>query len=190
MESEPPISDPPKRQTRWLQFSLRSLILVNLIGGVLSGRLGRLIEEKYDKERAIEEQQKAWDESHAIAAAISRQLGVQAMACTQLQPPDYVYVEIHAGSANDETLKQLSTMPRIGSLNVYGGQFTDAGVRHLTKLMGLQYLRLRAKNVTDAGSPYLAQMLKLRRLDLRTTSVTDAGVSEIQRALPNCEIIH
>lgn len=190
MQAEPPISDPPKRKRRWLQFSLRSLIIVILIGGVGSGRLARLIEEKYDKQRAIEELQKAWYESHAIAAAIGRQLGVQAMACSQLQPPDYVYVEIHGGSANDETLKQLSTMPRIGSLNVFGGQFTDAGVRHLTRLMGLQHLRLRAKNVTDAGLPYLAQMSKLRRLDLRSTSVTDAGVSEIQKSLPNCEIIH
>ena len=145
MEAEPPKTEPPKRKRRWFQFTLRTLIILTLIGGVVSGRLGRLIEEKYDKERATEEQQKAWDESHAIAAAISRQLGVQAMACTQLLPPDYVYVEIHASSANDETFKQLSTMPRIGSLNVFGGQFTDAGIRHLTKLKGLQYLRLRAR---------------------------------------------
>ena len=44
--------------------------------------------------------------------------------------------------------------------------------------------------MTDTGLPYVAEMLKLRRLDLRSTSVTDAGVSEIQKALPNCEIIH
>lgn len=174
---------------RWLQFSLRSLILFTLIGGVASGRLGRMIEEKYDKDRAIEEQRKAWDESHTIAAAINQQLGVSAMACSQLKPPDYVYVTVHAPSTTDETLKRLSETPRIGSLHVYGGSVTDSGVRHLAKLTGLQYLSLRAKNVTDAALPRLAGMSKLRRLDLKSANVTDAGVSELQKALPNCEII-
>ena len=139
------------------------------------------LEEKYDKERAIEEQRKAWDESHTIAAAISQQPGISAMACSQLKPPDYVYVTVHAPSATDETLKRLSETPRIGSLHVYGGSVTDSGVRHLAKLTRLQYLSIRAKNVTDGALPHLAGMSKLRRLDLKSANVTDAGVSELQK---------
>ena len=41
MQTEPTKTDPPKRKRRWFQFSLRTLIIVTLIGGVVSGRLRR-----------------------------------------------------------------------------------------------------------------------------------------------------
>jgi Leucine-rich repeat (LRR) protein len=188
MEAEPPKADPPKRKRRWFQFRLRTLLVGTLIVGLASGRLGKTIEEKYNKQREVEEQRKSWDEAHTIAATIKRQLGVSAMACSQLSSPAYVWVSVDPQQATDATLERLGTVPQIGSLTVSGGQITDTSLRHLSNLTGLQRLVLHTKHVTDAGLPHLMGMTKLRKLDLKSPKVTDAGVNELQKALPNCEI--
>jgi hypothetical protein len=189
MESEPSNSDLPKRRRRWFQFSLRTLLVFTLIVGFLFGRLGRTIEEKYDKQREVEEQKKSWDEARTIAATIKRQLGVSSMACSQLSPPAYVWVSVNSQHATDATLERLGTIPRIGSLIVSGGQITDAGLRHLSNFTELQRLVLHTKLVTDAGLPHLMGMTKLRNLDLKSARVTEAGVNKLQKALPNCDIL-
>jgi hypothetical protein len=182
----------PKGRRRWLQFSLRSLIFVTLIGGVASGRLGRFIEEKIEesneKERLLAEQRKAWEESHKTAATLSQWPGVMAMVCSQLRAPNDVYVEISYPSATDDTLLRLVGLRQIGSLHVRGSQVTDAGVRHLASLTGLQHLMIHSKKVTDASLAHLHGLTNLRGLDLKSTSVTDAGVNELRKALPNCDI--
>jgi hypothetical protein len=43
--------------------------------------------------------------------------------------------------------------------------------------------------VTDAGLKELAGLKSLQSLDLSRTKVTDAGLKELQKALPDCEIV-
>ncbi len=50
-------------------------------------------------------------------------------------------------------------------------------------------LRIGGPNVTDVGLVHLKGLRSLRSLDLSGTKVTDAGVADLQRALPNLEII-
>jgi len=178
----------PKPKRRWLQFSLRSLILFTLIGGVASGRLGRMVEEKYDKARAIEEQRKAWDESGLIAAKIKGQLGYSAMACPQLRPPNYVWVSTCGHPTDEAGLDRLAAMPRVGSLNLIGNQITDSDLRRFENMTSLQTLVLHSKAVTDAALSSLKRLPNLRKLNLASTNVSDAAMSELQKALPNCEI--
>ena len=69
-------------------------------------------------------------------------------------------------------------------------QITDAGLVHLAGMTNLQDLYLTDTQVTDAGLVHLAGMTNLGILFLDETQVTDAGVAELQKALPNCGIIH
>jgi len=43
--------------------------------------------------------------------------------------------------------------------------------------------------ITDAGLVHLKDLTNLEYLDLRETPITDSGVAELQKAVPNCEII-
>jgi len=44
--------------------------------------------------------------------------------------------------------------------------------------------------VTDAHVVHLKGLTSLQSLYLGNTQVTDAGVNELQKALPNCQIVH
>jgi hypothetical protein len=46
MQTEPPKADQPKRKRRWLQFSLRLLLIGTVVVAVAAGWLGRSIERK------------------------------------------------------------------------------------------------------------------------------------------------
>ena len=68
---------------------------------------------------------------------------------------------------------------------------TDAGLKELAALKGLQSLLIsNCPGVTDAGLKELAALKGLQTLNLVLTKVTAAGVAELQKALPDCKIIH
>ena len=53
----------------------------------------------------------------------------------------------------------------------------------------LGVLHLGDTQVSDAGLAGLGGLTELRVLSLCNTQITDAGIAEVQKALPNCEII-
>jgi hypothetical protein len=57
-------------------------------------------------------------------------------------------------------------------------------------LTNLRELYLHSTNISDAGLGHLKSLNQLERVDLAETGVTAAGVNELQKALPNCLIIH
>ena len=67
---------------------------------------------------------------------------------------------------------------------------TDVGLAHLTGLANLQTLVLTQTKVTDAGLAHLKGLTNLQDLWLGNTKVTEAGVNKLQKALPNCQIVH
>ena len=72
----------------------------------------------------------------------------------------------------------------------YITQLTDAGLAHLKGLTNLQTLDLKGTQVSDAGLTHLKLLTNLQTLWLLGTQVSVAGVQELQKALPNCRIIH
>lgn len=66
---------------------------------------------------------------------------------------------------------------------------TDARLEDMvTRLTLVTDLRLTNKHVTDKGIEHLKGLSQLQVLSLDNTQVTDKGVSELQQALPKCEI--
>ncbi|MEK6233296.1 MAG: hypothetical protein N2C14_01140, partial [Planctomycetales bacterium] len=51
-------------------------------------------------------------------------------------------------------------------------------------------LHLFDTQVTDAGLVHFRELKQLQELNLYGTQVTDEGVAELQKALPDCVIIH
>ena len=80
-------------------------------------------------------------------------------------------------------------MAGLEALSISGVPITDAGLRSLSDLPKLRAIGFRDLSISDAGLVHFRDMDSLTRLVLIRTNVTAAGVHELQKALPNCEIV-
>ncbi len=56
-------------------------------------------------------------------------------------------------------------------------------------LANLKTLYLTGTQITDTGLVHLKGLTGLKTLHLRRAQITDAGFAELQKALPNCQVI-
>ena len=89
----------------------------------------------------------------------------------------------------DAGLMHLKGLTRLSSLDLKGTPVTDAGLAHLKGLTKLSVLDLERTQITDAGLADLNGLTKLRSIDLTGTQVTQSGVQELQKVLPNAQIL-
>ena len=90
---------------------------------------------------------------------------------------------------SDAGLAHLKGLTNLKSLQLSGTQVTDAGLAHLKGMTNLSALTLGGTQVTDAGLAHLNGLTKLRAIDLTGTQVTQSGVQELQKVLPNAQIL-
>jgi Leucine-rich repeat (LRR) protein len=90
----------------------------------------------------------------------------------------------------DAGLEHLNGLIKLQRLDLSGTQITDAGLEHLKGLKQLQLLNLVNTHITDAGLEHLQGLTQLKYVHLAATQVTDAGVAKLQKALPDCYIVH
>jgi hypothetical protein len=89
----------------------------------------------------------------------------------------------------DRDLVRLHGLATLIVLDLSESRVTDKGLARLKGLTSLEYLDLRDTLVTDKGLQVLKGLTALRLLDLTNTKVTDAGVKELQKALPELEVV-
>ena len=99
-------------------------------------------------------------------------------------------VNVAGTKVNDAGLESLKCLPHLQILDLGSTQITDAGLEHLQGSSQLQVLLLSETKVTDAGLKYLDGLSQLRQVSVNGTAVTGKGVMKLQRALPNCLVIH
>ena len=90
----------------------------------------------------------------------------------------------------DEGLEHLEGLGSLRVLALSNTQITDAGLKHLEGLTNLTALELANTQVSYAGLKHLEGLTSLEYLNLTGTQVTLEGVEKLQEALPNCEIIY
>jgi len=91
-------------------------------------------------------------------------------------------VEVSAGSpADDELLRELSTLPKLRLLNVDSTtRVTPAGLAHIAAMPALESLNLYDLGVTDDDLRHIAKQTGLRELSLAENSVTDVGLERLK----------
>ena len=100
-------------------------------------------------------------------------------------------VYLAATQFDDVGMMNFIVLTEVERLDLTGTHITDAGLAHLKSLAKLRLLYLNGTQVTDDGLSHLMGPTNLRWLFLPGAGqVTDARVKELQKALPNCEIIH
>jgi len=89
----------------------------------------------------------------------------------------------------DQGLSHVGRLIDLRTLDLNHTQITDDGAARLAQRESLEDLDLRGTKVTDEAVPHLKHLSNLERLDLRDTQFTSAGVEQLQKALPNCEVL-
>lgn len=86
-------------------------------------------------------------------------------------------------------LKSLQGLKQLTSLSLSHTAITDEGLEHLGHLNSLSGLSLSDTSVTDAGLQKLKGLKQLKNLVILRTLVTPQGIAELQKSLPECQII-
>ena len=195
-----------KRPRRWLQFSMRTLLVAMTLLAIALGWVAYEREQTRQRREGIERLE-------GLATRSIRSGGSQPawseclFGADPLANWDEIYMRFDEFS--DEQSEWLKGMSQITGLGLTGTELTDAGlpnIRGLTKLVSLhlaetrvsdaglihlrglanlEYLDLGGTHITDAGLENLYELKHLRRVWIDDTSVTPAGVEKLERALPN-----
>jgi hypothetical protein len=179
---------------RWLQYSLRTILIAVSITCVALAIIGHHYRTRRAAVRAIDElgggysihlQGPAWlrklvDDDKYFYNLRRISLGRPDSPCKAERP------------FNDEELAAV-----IDHINVFrgprmldfqGSPITDEGLRHLQRVRDLEILWLDSTPITDAGLLHLASISTLKQIQLTGSKVTDEGVAKLQRSLPNCHV--
>ena len=204
-----------RRQRRWYQYSLRTLLLFVLLVSIGMSWLGVKLHRAREQKEAVEAIRKAggevsYDYQSDYASAEPRVpkwaralLGdgfffdvLQAGASgTKFGDDEAVYLRrltnlewlsLRATRITDAGLEHLEGLARLEELYLSRTNITDAGLEHLKRLTNLTWLNLSDTQVTDAGLEHLKGLTSLQWLDLSDTQVSDAGLEHLQ-GLSNLE---
>lgn len=172
---------------RWLQFSIRTLLVLVTL---LCVALGLWCVPAERQRRAVTAIEKLGGEVAYAKPAASETFPVPLLR-RWLPPVYFDEVEgLYLGDTQvtDAGLARLQGLTGLEILFLDNTPVTDAGLARLQGLTTLRLLSLGDTQVTDAGLAHAQGLTGLRLLFLDNTQVTDAGLAELHKALPNCEI--
>jgi len=159
----------PRDKPRRFQFSLRSLLIFTVLCGIMSAGVAKRIERKRRELDAVMAIRKVggsvrYDYQSDKAAA----------------PPGPKWLRNMLGE---------NIFSEVDSVDIFGNGASDSDLEHVAALTRLKMLHVWGARVTDAGVKHLKGLTQLQVLFLDGTNVSNAAVDDIQKALPNCEII-
>jgi hypothetical protein len=183
----------PASRRRWFRISVRALLLLVLLIGCWLGWMVRAARIQHEAVEAIQEAggrimyDWEWEndfpmknEGPRVPKWLVDRLGIDYFGAV-------VYVEFNVFDTY-VMVKGKDAGFDAARLQSYRRRF-DAALAQVGRLRRLEELKLSSSEVTDAGLKHLMGLTALKKLELGSTQVTDAGVQELQRALPNLEIV-
>ena len=173
----------PKRKWRWLQFNLRTLLVLMLVVGA---GLGWVAYERRKNARLQAD------------IEVLESLGCEVDGPAHPMPFDWVFnrnprivtelFPTNSSAITDARLVHLKGLTSLGVLSLADTAITDAGLKHLKGLTNLTSLSLVGTAITGAGLEHLKDLPSLSYLGLADTAITDAGLEQL-RGLTNLEYL-
>ena len=194
------MTDKPKPKRRWLQFSLRTMMLVVTVFCIWMGFYVKQVREQRIAIEAILEldgsisyydYEDGYLTTRSYVPAWLRQFfgedyfsSVVEVGLTDLN----VYHKVRAGlpvrsddiAITDADLAHVKRLTKIRRLSLSYAQISDAGLAELRDLTTLRFLDLQSSRITDGGLVHLTHLTKLKFLGLGHTEVTDAGLEKLK----------
>ena len=194
MQTDAPKINPPKRKRRWLQFSLRSLLIFTTICAMACGWLAKRIEMKRKEREAFCHFAPGVAYDYQIDSSSERKIDRNA------EPPGpkwlrqvlgdnffgkVVRVDIQGGhkigqQITDADMKFLADLPDLESVDFWHQPVTDKGVAYIATLPQLRTLLLDGTGITDVGVERLKELTELQTLGLSSTQISDAGLVSLK----------
>ena len=161
----------PKRQRRWLRYSLIALLAVVVVVGIAATWIGRTMQ--------------AWAQRTAMMGTIVN-AGGRVRLDMKIDESGNPIAE--ARSHGSAWLKPWMDSDDLGSNIVEAQVPSDEALNGIDCLRNLRILVLSSDRITNAGLQHVKRLTHLKTLCLSGTKITDQGVAELQKALPNCRI--
>jgi Leucine-rich repeat (LRR) protein len=166
------LDKPPKRR-RWLQFRLRTLLLLTTVVCVALGWLNH-------ERRSIAARREAMEKMGAQLEDVGPQPEWRVWLLGD-DSPRYAQtislMHLSVSSADVVHFEGLSVLQR---LSLGGTHVTDSGVERLAGLTQLKTLILYDTSISDAGLAHLEKLRKVEQLSLAGTSVSGAGLLHLK----------
>jgi hypothetical protein len=201
----------PRRNRRWFQFSLRSLMALTALCAIAARWGGDPIIKAQQQATAVLAIRASGGQiytcrGHPIVPDWMRSFyspgldtSVSHVAFSETSGdadfasldglPDLLYLMNSGSRLTDAGLEHLSGLSELQGLNLSNTQITDTGLKYLRGLTNLKEVRLSDTQITDAGLDQLESLRQLQELWLDGTHVTRNGVRRLQQALPGCRAI-
>ncbi len=195
MTTVPTTTRKPRR--RWLQFSLRTLLVLMLVISVPLGWFAFKLWQAREQREAIRR-----IEELGGFAYYDFEIDDHGMPTYPYRPPilrmaddlleeHFCATLVTAGIRQDQVqeldrertdalLDRLIELTELRTLYLLNGAVEDAGVKKLTSRNRIQRLYLSGTDVTDNGLQYLQALPQLEVLMLHSTKITDAGLLHLQ----------
>jgi len=176
-------SDPP-RSRRWLQYRLRTLLVLMLLASVGMSWFSVTMHRAKRQREIVEGIRKSGGK---VKYHRSKGSGPAAWAWLHSLLGDDFFAHVRSVTifyrSTAADLADLKDLPRLRSLNISGWWVTDTWTARVKDLVGLEELYLTGARVTDAGMAHLRGLHQLRVLHLDHTQVGDAGLAHLQRLI-------
>ena len=104
--------------------------------------------------------------------------------------PRLTILRLQGKGITDDGLKLVAHVQGLRRLSLQETAISDRGLKHLIGLKQLREVSLGWTQIGDAGLEQLAAMKQLQELRVNDTRVTSEGLDKLQKALPNCRIVH
>ena len=182
----------PKARRRWLQFSLRTLMVLAVVVSVPLGWLGTSVRQARIRREAVSKIQEL---GGTVFYDYDRDIDPRPNGLKwawDLLGDDFFLdvdsIDLQDCPVTDVELVRLQPLTHLRYLDLTNTHVTDAGLGHLKGLRQIERLEVRSTRITDAGLEHLRALSRLYELHLNGTQVTDEGVGKLQKALPSLEV--
>ena len=170
-----------RRELRWYQFSLRSLLVFMLLSCVVMSFVMCWLNSQKDwriaeANRSIKQYRSG--DSFIIGSSSPKLNLYEIEALGRMTELKDLYLS--GPNITDETLPILQRLNKLERLNLNESVITDMGLVHLSKLANLQILHVRSTSINGIGFIYLKNLKQLQILDLTGTKTTDAGLEHLK----------
>ena len=174
-------TEPTQRRTLRTRFTLRGLLLLTAIAGVLMAFLADYVKKSEQQQTAVAELRKIGAKvkysdppSWPFVGLIERKFGIDFVA-------NATFVSFIYRTVSLRELKLLTDLRQLQGLDLFRAQIDDDGLAQLANLSELAFLDLRHTQITDEGLQHLRHLHRLDTLHLANCQITGPGLTSLQR---------
>ena len=174
-------AEPTQRRALRTRFTLRGLLLLTAIAGVLMAFLADYVKKSERQQTAVAELRKIGAKvkysdppSWPFVGLIERKFGIDFVA-------NATFVSFIYRTVSLRELKLLTDLRQLQGLDLFRAQIDDDGLAQLANLSELAFLDLRHTQITDEGLQHLRHLHRLDTLHLASCQITGPGLTSLQR---------